>query len=1316
MKPWDAFFFGHIVTEKRETSMTQAHDSVSGARAPGLTSTTRSHGLASMTPARGLSTTSARGFVSMKHARTLVSLMQAHGFMTHLRGLRLVPLIGIAAMLAACGGGAAPHGQSYETDAGTDAGDVPCTAAGRHSECAVGDTAPPKPVSDHPECILSADCPAGLHCDLGECIQECNTESACSSGKTCSSRARCLGPAEDDKDPPRPSTSAGTLDVSPLLVKLTRANNGKTIDLLVTTNSSEEVRYRVQVDAPYLSIDKARGSFKTQTTLPIKINTNNIVARDIPGTVTIYSTLGTTVVQLPLHTGLTGRYHGSLNYNGDAVPLGETRLDLDVIEEHGDVSVRVAPEHSMLFPAGATSDGAAYGFGSLNSDGSVDLTIEHRFESSAGGTQNHLGRPIGRRLMLHLASTNTGLFDGTFTEAIYGLFQNPVQTKGAAHLEFMPEAGEPTFQTKNVMMPKIDSSTQSLPLSLVDTLSVGPHVCPTGSWTASSILTTCYNPLRTSLANPSTKYSELSESCKLILGLPNTAVSSSTACGCVADAACALATYATGGDYAGKGVDQGVLAQNLVAPAALIAQQEVVATLRDSVANGKGIQSELAHYDTALAALRPVAAWLMQPGLLEFFRNIPATVAEQPPALPALSGTTTVSGTETEKFPIARALARVVQLLVEVNAERQRVAGATLTMDPSAQIAQAQNNSVVAYLEAVALLGILDSWSAAPPSAIGSLTGILTKLDRAFTDMTGGVGDSLGSPKRHVPFVYRPDDAVSGTTNFEQKLTIAAKAVAQLQPLETTFVEDSKLMDQAGYGNATQLTDVKSRFDQQLHEVCGADFNLDLPPTSIDWTQCGAKSGLLAELSLDIETAQINAQAGLERAQGQKDKIDIDVHLVASKKKLRDDQLAFVSEAGQQIVVNTATIGMLSAMQEMLALSSNSNVWNAGASAVMGVASYGLGLEKAGLEADNEQLRQYQTMKVQQTDADIEYAEGMANIKREQIDLREMVIEARQGAIGILESQLKAGNALARAQEIYASRTQTNQLIATDPSMDPAYRLMRNKSSLAVLEGRASAQRQLLEAGRALEYEMNQDLPTLEFAVQSARNHATLNMLQVCLDKLFDQFNEPYGSPQTYSTTVSLRKLFGVTGPRQDEVTGATLSEGEQFRAYVLNNQSLDADGTLRIQFSTNLMPGNGIWATDNCNDKISEVQAQLVGDFLGDNEAQLNLQLSGSALLRACDTSEIRAWSLDTDRTAVIQAGVNTFGDVTNTTLVGQSVARATWTLVIKGGTEVPTNADVDVTKLDDIVLKIKHKALPIQSSSSWALDDSCLGDIVNY
>ncbi len=1208
-------------------------------------------------------------------------------------------VLGITSIIIGCGGGAKTQGDNEGADAGPNANSEPSD--------------PPKPITDHPPCVLSADCPAGLHCDLGECIQDCNTQTVCSGDKSCSSRARCIEPDQPDEDPAPPSTTAGTLEVSPLQLNLTRANNGKTINLALSTNSTDEVRYRVEIEAPYLSIDKARGTFVNQTTLPIKIDTSNIVARDIPGTVTIYSTLGTTTVKLPLHTGLTGRYHGSLQYNGDTIPLGDTRLDLDVMENNGDVSVRVAPEHSMLFPQGATTNDVAYGFGSLNTDGSVDLTIEHRMEVTAGGTQNHLGRPIGRRILLHLASTGTGVFDGTFTESIYGLFQNPVQTKGSAHLEFRPEAGDPDFQTKNVIMPTVDMASQSLPLTIASVFNGGPYACPMAAMSASGILSTCYNPLRAAVSDVTTKYSDLSEACKAALGLPS--VTTTANCGCATYAACVMQENATGGNYASAGADQGALVQNLVAPAALVAQEEVVAALRDSVTNGKGVTTELTHYDTALSALAPVAKWMMQPGMLEFFRNIPATVAQQPPTIPALNGVA-AKGTEVEPFPIARALAKVIQLLVDVNAERQRVASATTTVDPSTRIAQSQVNSTITYLEAVALLGVLDSWSAAPPSALGSVTGVLTKLDHAFTDMTQGAGETLGTPQRHVPFVFRPDDTASGTTNFEQKLTIANKAVTQLQPLETAFIDDSKQVDQAQYGNATQLTNAKSTFDQQLHDICGTDFNLDPTSGVVDWTKCGATSGTLAELALEIETAQTAAQASAQRVQGQKDKIAVDVHLVATKKKLRDDEIAFNSEAGEQIVANTFAAGMIDAAQQMISVASNSNLWNAGAPAIAAVASYGLGLEKAGLESDNEQLRQAQTMKSTQTNADVEYADGMANIQREEIDLAEMVIEARESVIGILESQLKFANTFARAQETYQNRTRTNQLISSDPSLDPSYRLVRNKAALGLLDARDAAQKQLLDAGRALEYEMNYDLPTLETAVQSGRNYTTLKRLSDCLDNLFDQFNEPYGSPQTYSTTASVRKLFGITGPREDEVTGATLSEGEQFRAYVLNNQALDSNGSLQIQFSTNLMPGNGLWSTETCIDKISEVQAQLVGDFLGDNEAEITLALSGNAVLRACDTNELRSWNLDTDRSAVIQAGVNTFGDVTNTSLFGQSVARATWTLSIPGGNIAPSNLDVDVTKLDDIVLKIKHKAIPLQSSSSWSLDDSCLADVINY
>jgi hypothetical protein len=48
------------------------------------------------------------------------------------------------------------------------------------------------PGAGAPACELAADCPAGTHCDLGQCYQACNTALACAAAsEACSNRGRC---------------------------------------------------------------------------------------------------------------------------------------------------------------------------------------------------------------------------------------------------------------------------------------------------------------------------------------------------------------------------------------------------------------------------------------------------------------------------------------------------------------------------------------------------------------------------------------------------------------------------------------------------------------------------------------------------------------------------------------------------------------------------------------------------------------------------------------------------------------------------------------------------------------------------------------------------------------------------------------------------------------------------------------------------------------------------------------------------------------------------------------------------------------------
>jgi hypothetical protein len=244
---------------------------------------------------------------------------------------------------------------------------------------------------------------------------------------------------------------------------------------------------------------------------------------------------------------------------------------------------------------------------------------------------------------------------------------------------------------------------------------------------------------------------------------------------------------------------------------------------------------------------------------------------------------------------------------------------------------------------------------------------------------------------------------------------------------------------------------------------------------------------------------------------------------------------------------------------------------------------------------------------------------------------------------------------------------------------------------------------------RALEYEINRPLPALPAAVLAARTATAMEGLEGCMQGLFTEYYNAYTPPQEYTTTVSVREMLGITGPRTDNVTGEELSPGKQFRLSVLRNENLTEDSSVRIKFSTNLNPGNGLWSTDVCNDRIKSVQAQLVGDFLGDNQAEIHVTLSGAAAQRACDADEVRVWSIQT-KDAVIQAGVNTFGDAKpNTSFFGQTVARATWEIIINNGKVAASNQDVDFTKLDDVVLKIAHQASPRQTSPVEILGSGC-------
>jgi len=1169
-------------------------------------------------------------------------------------------------------------------------------------------------------CVISADCPAGQHCDLGECAQDCNTKDPCTGELTCSPRARCLPPAAPDIDPPPVSKQLGEISVETPAITLTEKDSSFTINLKST--APDTVRYRVVLSGPHLSIDEPRGSFIGHGQITIGVSSRALQGRDVPGVIKVFTTLGDVIVQAPMHVGLTGSYHGALRYDGGLVPLGDARIALELIEKQGDVIARVNSTRSLLFPSSDPHDTSnahdTTGQGSFTASAGLDLTLNQVIDGSFGGTRNHFARPIGRRIHLALMPSSTGDLQGTLDEQIVGLFTQPVVVRGTAWLQYDPGAGDPKFEMQPpAAMPSATNAAWSTPDTVFgwDNYDCASIVCGgacndvLGAIQATE--STYYAALTVAIAGrfkTSRPLANIASSCTEALGAKSLAdyAGEATGCALVPPIACAMKIAGVAPNTIENGKAFARTVAETLAPALLVAKNDLVAGLSASFVSG--LSTESGHYEQALSLLGPSARWVLQPAALETLRHLPAAAARGDS--PALGD----SATEHQPFASARALADLFHTLAVLDGERARVNAALRTDDGAAR---AQESGVLTFLESATLLSIFENWAVAPPVATATLTGVLSPIDQAYGALLQGA-DAFGVPRGFVPFAYRPEQAASAPTNFEQMLAIASAAVTHEAELETAFKANKREYEQDQHALSVELAGVRSQFDAKLAQLCGTSFDPDKVTAPSDWEKCGANGeGDLGDLVNQVDQAKAHLRSAQSRIAGMRDKIAIDQHSLAQTQHVHEQTLSFIQSNGEALSAITLSEAVISAEEKFIDVAAQASIGNAGAPVGEAAVSAILELEKGGLEVQKQQLQTAQQMRFEQAAAQSELINGMANIQKETIDLAQLGVDMQSDAIALTGAQLRGRNLVLQAKAIWEERGRALTLVNQNPANDPTFRILRDQQAEQLLEARSDAARQLYLAGLALQYEVNTSITPIGPAALRASNNLGLSGLQDCMRRIFSDWRMAFGNPQDEPRTVSVRKMLGILETRTDEVTGQVLSEGDQFRQLLLRNENLDGKGGVGIQFATNLQPGNGLWATDVCTDRIVSVQAQLVGDYLGDNEATVEISLSGGGELRACGSDELTPWtfgstgSLAADGFAAVHAGVNSFGDgPPNTSLFGQPVARASWKVVIPGGNEAPANSDIDLTKIEDIVLKIYHRALP-QRSSGAGLNLSCLG-----
>ena len=506
----------------------------------------------------------------------------------------------------------------------------------------------------------------------------------------CSARARCLAPSAPDQDATPSTTYLGTISAGPLTTLLTESDQSFKVTLKSTSKGA--VAYRIQFDAPYLSVRAVRGEFPGSQDIEFAVDTSQLKGQDVPGSIKFFTTLGDVTVNAPIHTGITGKYRGSLRYDGGLVNLGDARIAVDLIEKGGDVTVLFEPQQSLLFPT--TAAGPATGFGSYAPGQPIELNGSQLIERSFGGARNHFGRDIGRKIQLTLTPSGSGNLSGTFTDNIYGLFQEPVKLSGTVSLQYEPNAGTPDFAlSPDAVMPDAPVASPSpavfgwgdsaCPITLSGPCSGGYKVMDTSEHhdACYALIETAYSdPLYNAMAGASLDFDGLATQCESAMSAKSYS-DPATGCGLVAPLACALSDSADGAHDMTDGAAFNLLMQKTLAPALLVSQNDVVLALKDSFDSG-GALAELQRYDSAMTALDPVAQWVFMPNIVEYLRTMDPKIAE--------GANTAATETQDDSYPAARTLSRLLTVMTTIDGERARVSGVA---SPSAQadlVTQAQ--------------------------------------------------------------------------------------------------------------------------------------------------------------------------------------------------------------------------------------------------------------------------------------------------------------------------------------------------------------------------------------------------------------------------------------------------------------------------------------------------------------------------------------------------------------------------------------------------------------------------------------------------
>ncbi len=1173
-----------------------------------------------------------------------------------------------------------------------------------------------------PRCELSADCPEGTYCDLGECFQVCNVNDLCGdTSQYCSERGRCQDEDVRDSDPVPAVKNAAELRTGDEEIFIASDESMMTLELFADPIDIE-VRYRIESQVPWLKVSEARGEFSGGLIEMLTVDRTGLAAGRHTGTVLIVTSVGIAAYTVILDMGIGGTYQGGMNVTAPYIPnatpgivhrLGSVPFALSIDDSGNGLRVAIDASESLLFPTATESELSVVATPTGN-EGEFTATFVQTFEPADLASERLIEHRMIRSLEVTFAPSASGGLEGSFIDTWQGILEETIYVNGTLILSrtgsVVPVSlsASATLPAEAVVRPTITTACRNA----ARIASARPGGCNTFSSTLEKF--SCGNALLVvgnRLDDPDNGllvdangrgYEDFADACTDELNTSSAVSATPPNCLRRANMECAQ-SYFYASSSLGESQDKvGETAAAHAGLGTLLLNEALVKVFQFPYKGGANFGPSalevkiLQELDEARAQARQSLEYTFDPAVLQAMAETPSFVASA------------------SSYQSLRRVALFVSRYRATTEEwfRTKVRSQGLSeQDRDSLRARVQVDALVHLTQLAALSTIEEAQGAVPSPELGFFDDALTRLGRQFS-LFDGDRDVLGIPKGQVVFVYDHLNAGSrGNTNFEQILAsktgsfgvlgAALAAEAEANAANRAFDTNVDAME-------NELTELAIVSKSRLAALCGNGYD------GSDIAECTGGAVAVARRDLNVQQQQI--RIAKTRILSHEERIEAMEDRIEAIESIRGNTLEFITATGEKIDRirrkqrrTSRWTGIFNAVVNVGSSIASGNYITAGVSAVTsGVNIYAADLQ-AKLGNEKEKLLQNQQLVIATADYAVETINMAGQLKELEIQSSQLNEELILASLGLVTGAQRIDSLFEEVVRVGQEHTLRVARVAGSLVNDPMFRILRNQAVAEALEKKERALEGIYRAARAFEFEINSPFAAIKSDLIPAKRASDIEDLVVCMNNQWGLFRETFSSPQTFTDEISLREdVFGITGEKRDEITGQILSAAEQFRLRLLDPQNRTTSGGVTLTFSTSVSPGNGLWSSGVCNDQIASISVKILGNGLGDDQARVRLTQGKALLMRSCEAVRndeandiIHHYQLPESESNEVSTGVNVYPVDADFQFFGRPVGASEWVLEVPSGNETPTNSDIDVTGIEDIVLRITHRAISLGTSS---------------